>query len=158
MTKITQDIVKGYLDYDPDTGIFKWKNKNKTAGTINGKYIQLGIEYKKYYAHRIAWLYVYGYIPEKEIDHINGDSKDNRICNLREVDRCGNMQNIKKVKGNKINKCNSIGVTYIKYRKKYRAMIGFGGCNLFLGYFDTEEQAKLEYDRAKEVYHTKGWI
>jgi hypothetical protein len=48
-------------------------------------YVQIKISGKLYHAHRLAWLYVYGYMPEKEIDHINRIRDDNRIANLREA-------------------------------------------------------------------------
>ena len=43
--------------------------------------------------HRIIWLYVYGYLPENDIDHINRIKDDNRLCNLREVSRSCNIRN-----------------------------------------------------------------
>ena len=78
------------LSYDPDTGLFRWsKNKgSKDAGELAGcvspkGYILIGIDGCLYLAHRLAWLYVHGEFPEKDIDHRDQDKSNNRICNLR---------------------------------------------------------------------------
>jgi hypothetical protein len=42
--------------------------------------------------HRLVWVLVYGRFP-KQIDHINGNPKDNRIENLREVNQSENDMN-----------------------------------------------------------------
>src|SRR6188768_2615460 len=108
---ITQNELKERLDYDPETGIFRWKNPygkagaKELAGCINSKtngmtYIILGIHSEKYFAHRLAWLYVHGEFPLKEIDHINGNGKDNRLINLREVTHLENKKNSKKYNNN----------------------------------------------------------
>jgi hypothetical protein len=76
---LTQERIKELLDYDPDTGIFKWKISkarsikvnNIAGGAEQGKYHRIRIDGKNYVAHRLAWLYVYGKWPDEYIDHIN---------------------------------------------------------------------------------------
>ena len=69
---ITQEILKKYFLYDQSTGVFTRLISlgNKRAGTIAGYpnsegYIHFMIEGFKYKAHRLAWLYVYGILPEQ---------------------------------------------------------------------------------------------
>lgn len=91
MEDLTQAELKRKLHYDPDTGIFTWKvfspgiTIGKVAGAISSGYIRIKVHPSLQYAHRLAWLYVYGYFPEHGTDHINGIKTDNRIANLREA-------------------------------------------------------------------------
>jgi hypothetical protein len=55
------------------------------AGSSRGGYTYIRIDRKRYAAHRLAWLYVYGTFPPRLLDHINGCPGDNRIGNLREA-------------------------------------------------------------------------
>lgn len=99
--KLTQKRVKELLDYDPETGLLTWKvNRRGSAKagdvikTVNGAgYIQLSVDSKRYLAHRVIWLWNYGYFPENQIDHISRVTADNRLCNLREIATSCNVQN-----------------------------------------------------------------
>jgi len=76
---LTQEDLREILRYEPDTGDFHWRVRgsgrrmNKPAGRIEKDkgYRQIGIKYKLYKAHRLAWLYVHGYFPENDIHHVN---------------------------------------------------------------------------------------
>lgn len=83
------------ITYEPKTGRF-FNKHGKEIGWKNSKgYVFITTkEQKAVRAHRLAWYKVYGYFPEKEIDHINGIKTDNRIENLREVTRIENMHNL----------------------------------------------------------------
>jgi hypothetical protein len=104
---ITQSELKAAFDYNPDTGEFVFKPKplvktydnrwnlryaGKVAGCISRGYLVIIHKNAHFQAHRLAWLYVYGYTPDI-IDHINHNGLDNRIYNLREVDRKENPKN-----------------------------------------------------------------
>ena len=99
--KLTQKRVRELLDYDLETGLLTWKvNKQRRVKvgdvikSVNGAgYVQLAIGSKTYLAHRVIWLWRYGYFPENQVDHINRVKADNRLCNLREVSRSCNLQN-----------------------------------------------------------------
>lgn len=155
---LSQESLKSVLHYDKETGVFKWKvnirrvKSGSVAGTNHyGKRIMIVINGKSYYAHRLAWLYVYGYWPENEIDHINGNGLDNRIINLRDVASVTNRRNIQKPR--KHNKLGVQGVRYRKDKNKYEARITVNGLSKGLGYFSSIEEAADEYNRAKEKYH-----
>lgn len=144
---ITQAELKELYDYDPATGRFTHKATNKLAGNPNKPrgYVSLTINKKRYYAHRLAWLFAYGEWPAKSIDHINRDPADNRLQNLRVASQSENNQNRK-----------TRGVSYIKGRqggKKYTAQICHEGRKYQLGYYETEAEAHAAYLGAKRVLH-----
>jgi hypothetical protein len=155
---ITQNQLKEELDYNPETGLFirrksgTGKNKGDIAGTKDKDgYIIIRVYNKRYKAHRLAWLYMYGSFPSKEIDHINREKADNRINNLREVAQGDNRKNQDKTKRN----CSGRkGVSYSMYHKKpYRVYCSINGVNTYLGMFETLEEAGNVYDEAAKKYH-----
>lgn len=80
--------------YEPDTGYFMRRNRKGSKGSLDAYgYLILKINGRQHKAHRMAWLYVYGRMPEGVIDHINGNKLDNRIANLRDVPQAVNNKN-----------------------------------------------------------------
>ena len=121
---ITQQKLKELFNYNPETGIFTRKTNvsqckvGGVAGSDNGTGgIRMRASGKQYYAHQLAWLYIYGEWPINEIDHINHDRKDNRITNLRHVTHSDNQRNQIKARSN--NKCGYLGVRLNKSSSKY---------------------------------------
>ncbi len=90
---LTQAELKAVLHYDPETGIFTRYGHNKCGSKTYQGYIGIGIKRKTYYAHRLAWLYMTGVWPSKEIDHKNRIRDDNRWVNLREATRSMQSRN-----------------------------------------------------------------
>jgi hypothetical protein len=151
---ISQKRLKELLHYDPETGIFVWRvsgtgrRPSRQAGTrkSNGR-IEIGIEGRTYYAHRLAWLYTYGVWPN-ELDHINLETGDNRLGNLRKATRCENTYNIKR-KSN-----NSSGFKGVSLHEgRWRARIQANKRAIFLGHFATKEQAIVAYREAAHRLH-----
>jgi nuclear transport factor 2 (NTF2) superfamily protein len=117
---ITADMARQLLNYDPDTGEFRWRERVSSmfvgegkaqeslcrkwnaryANTLTGNaisypgYLRIGVLGKIYLAHRVAWLMSYGYWPKEDIDHVDGRRDKNHLSNLREASRAENLQNI----------------------------------------------------------------
>jgi hypothetical protein len=117
---LTQEKLKNLFEYDPETGSFIRKESvsNTHQGMVAGHtnkitgYCKISIENEKHYAHRLAFLYMTGKMPEHSVDHINGNPSDNRWTNLREATHRQNLQNQKK------RNTNSSGYTGVSYHKK----------------------------------------
>ena len=110
---LTQERLKELLHYNPDTGdIIRLSTGNTLRTTNSHGYFVVEVDKVLYYAHRIAWMYIYGEFPYLDIDHINGDKVDNRIVNLREACDRTNGRNKKQQSNNKT------GVTGVSYEKK----------------------------------------
>jgi len=154
--KLTQERLKEVLSYDPETGVFVRKitaNNNKAkkgdlAGHLNKiGYLEMKVDGKRYYAHRLAWLYVNGYFPELNIDHINRKRNDNRIKNLREASQQCNVRNAKMKSSNK---SGITGVCWYKPSKKWKAQIT-SGTTINLGHFkDFNDAVKARWCAEKK--------
>lgn len=139
------DYVDGKLFYRKD-----YKNK-RYAGLAAGReqraahksYWQVRVDGKMYYAHRVIWIIHNGDIPENlYIDHINGCGTDNRLSNLRIVDRIQNNRN--KRRSPRGSKSGYTGVTFDKSAGMWKAHIEVLGKHKNLGLFKTPE---LAYER-----------
>ena len=145
MTQLTQALVQELFQYFPESGeVLHRTNKVKAKiGDRAGSLSKTGARYlrvlgKKELEHRIIWLYVYGYFPEHEVDHINHVRSDNRITNLRKVTHLVNMQNKTKYSNNV---SGTTGISIDKRCGKYRAYLNVEEKPKSLGYFDNYEAA-----------------
>ena len=89
------EVLRDRITYDPETGIVKSKRSGKVVKTLaTHGYIVIKIQNTLYQLHRVIWKFHTGEDPgELEIDHINGDTGDNRWCNLRLATRTENECN-----------------------------------------------------------------
>ena len=144
--ELTAEYLRSVLHYSPETGVFTWKvstsNRVKVgdaAGSPDGHgYLRIMLQSRKYQAHRLAWLYVYGVWPKDQIDHVNRIRSDNRIANLRDVSHKQNNQNAGK------HSCNTSGhpgVSWYKPSSKWVAQITHNYKHTHLGYFTDIEEA-----------------
>lgn len=146
---LTQKRLCEVLEYSPETGVFVWKvrrSSNAKIGDIAGHrhsvlgYIFISIDNKPYAAHQFAFLYTDGYLPENDVDHINGIGDDNRWKNLRHVSRSCNLQNCK-LRADSTS--GFMGVSWHKFRKKWVAYITVHKKRICIGYYTTIEKAAL---------------
>jgi hypothetical protein len=156
---LTQSQLKELLHYDPDTGIFTnlvTRNGRALIGDQAGYlrptgYVIITLNYKRYRAHRLAWLYMYGVWPKDQLDHINRVSHNNRIANLREVSNSENQQN-SGIQTN--NTSGHKGVSWIKGRRKWHAKIRLNNNFIHLGIFINLDDAVAARKQAEEQLHT----
>lgn len=158
---ITQKILKDYLHYNEENGVFTRTKSIKGKGGSLGRhpgymrqdgYIRIMIMRKLYYAHRLAWLYVYGVFPDKEIDHINGIKNDNRLSNLRMASKSQNQYNRGKAK---TNTSGFKGVIWAKKRAIWIAQIKINGKSKYIGSFNSPEEAHTAYCFVANAEHGK---
>jgi hypothetical protein len=169
--KLTQQRLKELLNYDPKTGDLIWRpraesefssprycktwNKRfagKRAGWISSargyKRIYLSIGNRTYPTGRVIWIWMTGEIPNI-IDHKDGDATNNRFDNLRNTDVKGNGSNCKLYS---TNTSGFSGVSFHKHRKKFYAQIYYFSKNIYLGSFDTVEEAIQARKSAAQKY------
>ncbi len=147
--------LRSLVEYDPETGVFRWKAPNKgkakVGQIINGwnagkGYKMVGLDFGRYYLHRLAWQYVHGREPLDQIDHINRNVTDNRICNLREANAAQNGWNQLR------NRAGFKGVYLERRTGKFFAAICCNRVKHHLGTFDTPEAAHHAYEAAAQKY------
>ena len=147
---LTQKRLKELFFYDENCGDFvrikkttNSVNIGDVAGTKNFYgYLQINVDGKIYKNHRLAWLYVHGYMPNFDIDHINRSKTDNRIKNLRLVTTSQNQQN----SGRRSDNTSGFkGVSLHKKSGKWTARIKIENKYKHLGLFETKEKAYETY-------------
>lgn len=148
---ITQSLLKIFLNYNPDTGVFTWITKpsigvkvgDKAGYVLNNGYRMIQLCGHQILEHRAAWLYVTGVLPD-EIDHVNCDRQDNRFSNLR---ICERHQNVWNTSIRSDNTSGAKGVTWNKQSKKWRARASKNGKRVNLGEFHNFEDAVKARDK-----------
>jgi hypothetical protein len=156
---LNQKDLKELLEYRNDGYLIrKIKTANRVkvgdiAGCNTGNgYQKIRVDGKQYLSHRLIFFWHYGLLP-KEVDHINGDTSDNRIENLRAADRSHNAKN----RGLSIkNTSGFTGVVQDKIRKKWKAQIMVDRKNILLGRFDNLQEAINIRNKAEKFYF-KEW-
>jgi len=144
---LTQLSLINTFEYNPDSGEFK--RIEKTSKTMAGclatyktkrGYLTMSIKRKSYYAHRLAFLYMIGEMPE-QVDHINHIKDDNRWCNLRKANYSINTKNRSM---QKINTSGVVGVA--KSGNKWRAKIS----DIELGIYKNKNDAIIARKMAEK--------
>jgi hypothetical protein len=138
-----QSELKEMFHYSPDTGVFTRlvtisnQVAGKVAGCVDKRYTRIRINDRLYLAHRLAYLYMKGYMP-KEIDHIDRNTNNNKWNNLRATNRRNNLHNTKARNKLGVKGCEKCGNQYrakATYKKKF----------YHLGLYPTLEEASRAY-------------
>jgi hypothetical protein len=148
---VKKEYLDTFLEYNPDTGLLFYKHcasksnmwNSKYAGMqagslLKGKYIQIKFDGYHYLAHRLAWIIMTGEQPDDQIDHIDGDGLNNRFNNLREATQAQNMANCERL----------VRGIYEYPNGKWKALIGIDHERIYLGLFNTKEEAYTAYQAA----------
>lgn len=167
MVEITQDIVREFLDYDPETGVLTWRKRARKwftsdgawkswntkyaggeAGSLSARgYLCVDVLGRSHKAHRLIWLWMTGEFPPAGIDHENQSGSGNRWNNLREATQDENMKNLPMFRNNT---SGVTGVSWYRPRGEWVAHIRTGGKRYHLGYF-TSKDAAIAARKAAEI-------
>lgn len=150
------------MDYDAKSGVFRWKKRTSNrvqvgavAGTPKDKsgciYLRISIDGRLYLAHRLAWLYVHGGMPDNVIDHIDGNGMNNAISNLRPCNHSQNAANW--VDLSKRNRSGVRGVFWCKSKQRWVAQIKINGKSRHIGTFSDKSAAAQAYKAAAVSQH-----
>jgi hypothetical protein len=176
---ITPAIVRELLHYDPVTGIFTWKARDRGwfksergYKTWHGRYAgkragYLFTEHRCGYQtrrlkvagvpmleHRAAWMWMTGEEPPEEIDHENRDATDNRWENLKASSHSDNMLNMSRYR---TNKSGFPGVFWYAKLGRWSAYGRSGGRQHHLGYFyDYEDAVKASRKFRANAGYSRG--
>ena len=120
------------------------------AGSISiYGYRQVCISRKTYFTHRLIFMMFNGYLP-KIVDHIDRDTSNNRIENLREVSAVQSSYN----RGLQSNNTSGIkGVTWHRHYKKWQVQLHIDKKYKYFGSFVDKELAELVAIEASNKYH-----
>jgi hypothetical protein len=144
----SEEQLLNLVSYDPETGYILTKPQRIGATAIQRRwpYRVVHIGGKQYLEHRLAWFLMTGKFPPSNmaVDHINGDSTDNRWSNLRLATPSQNQRN-----RTRINKNNGAGLSGAyqnrkEYSKRWFSRLG----DKHLGSFATKEEAHEAYRKA----------
>lgn len=143
------------FEYEPTTGLVRWLvNKGPVkAGTLCGTphskgYLTVSVGGKQLMLHRVIWELVNGHIPDGyQVDHINGNKRDNRIANLRLAMTGQNLAN------RPVTNRNRLGIKGVsKYGRKYRAQLSCQGVR-YCRTYNTLEAAVAGYEAMAKEHH-----
>jgi len=160
---ITQERLKELFDYREDGNLVRnvaVEGPSGQVGRVVGFklkdparpekiYMATKINGQHYCIHKLIWLWHYGILPE-QLDHINRNSLDNRVENLRLATASENMMNRKTFKNN-TSGCR--GVSWHKRLQKWGVSVSVAGKQKHLGYFEDFELAELVSIQARDLYH-----
>lgn len=159
---VTKEELHELFEYRADGNLVRKKSgmgpankKGQVVGfkpkkvTRNNRYVTTKIQGEHWCVHKLIYLYHYGVLPDN-VDHINGDSLDNRIENLRPASTSENRMNCGKYSNNTSGTKN---VSWHKAANKWLVSLQVDNKTIRVGYFDDIELAELVAVEARTKYH-----
>jgi hypothetical protein len=157
--EVTIEMLRSMIDYNPETGEMRWKERSGRAraraktgesiGCPRPPYRTVSIYGNKFYLHRVAFALANNRWPEPICDHINGDPSDNRACNLREATHAQSAHNTRGQKSRSGVK----GVHWQSQNKKWCVRVSANGRHQYFGSFESVDKAAEAARRAREELH-----
>lgn len=158
-TEAAATQLRDYCIYEPDTGTFRRLHTSRKfiagsvmTGTLSHGYVLIWLDGKQRAAHRLAWLWMTGAWPLKDIDHIDGNRSNNAWANLRHVDRSTNLENIHGPKSHN-RSTGLLGAYHSPSLGRFVSRIQVKGKSKSLGSFGSAEDAHAAYLSAKRELH-----
>lgn len=154
---ITAERLRELMTYNPETGQFIRRvavRGNAAACVVGARtthgYWSIQVDYRMYYAHRLAYLYMAGAWPPRKIDHRDGNRCNNAWRNLR---RATDGQNALNSAVRSDNTSGFKGVSFVRGRGDWAAYINVNKRRIHLGYFGSKESAAAAYGVAALEHH-----
>ena len=144
-------VTRSYKALRDDIAGYVWVDTKRS----NHKYRVVKVKGKEYKVHRLIWQYFFGEKPNGHIDHINGNTLDNRIINLRVVDNATNSKN-RSIQSN--NKSGYHGINQLP-SGNWRVRINHNKKRITIGTFKSFREAKvarLEAEIKYEYHNNHG--
>lgn len=161
MGVLTAKLIHDLLDYDPVSGEFTWKPRpgedakartwntryaEKPAGVRTHGYIKIAILNRRYYAHRLAWLYMTGSWPADLLDHRDKNGENNSWINLREATKALNATNLRQQRSNRTGYTGVVELT----PGRFMAQCKRKGRPAYIGTYSTAEAAHEAYLQVRD--------
>ncbi|PXW42144.1 AP2 domain-containing protein [Klebsiella oxytoca] len=147
---ITASQLREAVHYNPDTGRFTRRSNGTPMEHLCGSgYYCLNLLKRSRLAHRMAYYYMTGRLPEK-VDHIDGNRLNNEWKNLREATHAENMWNTGMIT------TNASGVKGVHWHKKYKKWVAEIRTNkkkYYVGSFSDLEEARLAIEKRRKELH-----
>jgi hypothetical protein len=151
---ITKELLELLFNYKD--GHLYWKNTfsriktGQMAGSPSTRgYWVVGIRQKRYKLHRLIFMMHHGFMP-KYVDHIDGNTSNNKIENLRTATAAQNAYNAKKPQNNTSGLKN---ISWDKEHNKWVVRIGIDGVLKNFGRYNDIDYAKFIAEAMRYKYH-----
>jgi hypothetical protein len=146
---LTAERLRRLLKYDSECGIWIWlvRRPHRPVGSIAGSinknnYRDISIDSIDYRSSRLAWLYMTGSWPDRDVDHRDTNPSNDKWSNLRLATQTQNNANTRRYKNNR---SGFKGVGWHRGRERWMARIQIDGRSKHLGYFDDPNVAYSVY-------------